>query len=709
MERLPLSVCIIARNEQQRIEQCIASVAPVAAQIVVADTGSTDATIERAIQCGAEVFSVEWKDDFAAARNASLARANQPWILVVDADERLITPGAVAAAIRNVPADVGGLLVAVRSISTAGGAPPTLYATQVLRLFRNNECFRYEGIIHEQILPAVLRAGYRCLPSSIVVEHEGYNLDPQSMQQKHRRNLRLLDQAVERQPESAFYRFHRAKIAMALGMLERAEDDLRVALQHARNDGILLPQVLNHAALLAAVHQRWRQSIAYAQQSLTLLPQQPMSWFLIGESFRALGDYWAALNAYRHTEEALKADDYRVRIVGTLHIPHQELQERIAQMERALQGQAPTSSIPFAHYHYSASEPMKANAKSPDRPLLTLAMIVRNEEEMLPRCLESVRGVVEQIVAVDTGSSDATITVAERYGAEVYRFEWCDDFAAARNEALRHARGEWILYLDADETLTPESASILRNVLQQQPLQVGGLLCTIVSPHRQDSGSVETHRGAYPRLFRNYGYPRIAFRGRVHEQITPAIIECGGGIVHSPIVIYHSGYNIPREHLEAKVRRNYRLLIQHVQEEPLNAYAWFQLGQTLARMRLFAEAEGAFELALQIGLSPPLRASATAAMSYLCGAQGRYAEAIDWAEQSLRVVPDQAIALAYKAHALEALGDIERAHAAFTELLSRLDRQPEQLAVGFEIELDRAAIERKLQALSVATVSTMNA
>ena len=69
MERLPLSVCIIARNEEQRIARCLASVATIAAQIVVVDTGSTDATVERARRAGAEVFSIPWEDDFAAARN----------------------------------------------------------------------------------------------------------------------------------------------------------------------------------------------------------------------------------------------------------------------------------------------------------------------------------------------------------------------------------------------------------------------------------------------------------------------------------------------------------------------------------------------------------------------------------------------------------------------------------------------------------------
>lgn len=706
MERLPLAVCIIARNEAHTLPRCLDSIAGIASQVVVVDTGSDDDTIAIAEHFGAEVYRFAWQDDFAAARNESLRHARQPWVLVLDADERLVTPAEVSV-LSTIPADVGGLLVTVRSVTTAGASSPTPYATQVLRLFRNDPRLRYEGIIHEQVLPSLLRAGYRCLPSRIGIEHDGYNLDPAVLRAKQERNVRLLDRALAADPLNAFYRFHRAKTLMALGgELDRAREDLAVALQTAQRDGILLPQVLNYAALLAARQNQWHEAIAYAERSLAVLPGQPMSWFLIGEAQRALGNPREALHAYQQTATALDREDDRIRIVGTLRIPRDELAVRMGRMEQALGN--PTAAA--EHYRAAlAQNPANISATqlleevmaldTTSAPLLTLAMIVRNEEHTLPRCLESVRGIVDQVVIVDTGSSDGTVAVAEQFGAEVYHFDWCDDFAAARNESLRYAKGRWILYLDADETLTPESAAQLRALLAAQPSHIGGLLCTIVSPHRQANGGVETHRGAYPRLFRNYGYPRIAFRGRVHEQITPAILECGGVIVQSPIVIWHSGYDVPLDRLDAKVRRNYRLLIEHVQQEPLNAYAWFQLGQTLARMQLIDQAKGAFEFALTIGLSEPLRASAASAMAYLCGVQQRYADALRWAEESLRIVPDQVLALAYKAHALEALGHFEQARGAFAELLARLDSAASHLSVGFEIELDRNRLEQKLRAL----------
>jgi len=86
-------------------------------------------------------------------------------------------------------------------------------------------------------------------------------------------------------------------------------------------------------------------------------------------------------------------------------------------------------------------------------PRLTLSMIVKNEEANLRDCLESVKDVVDEIVLVDTGSTDKTIRIAEEFGAKIYRFNWINDFSAARNFALKQSTGDWILYLDADEGL----------------------------------------------------------------------------------------------------------------------------------------------------------------------------------------------------------------------------------------------------------------
>src|SRR3954447_18097990 len=97
--------------------------------------------------------------------------------------------------------------------------------------------------------------------------------------------------------------------------------------------------------------------------------------------------------------------------------------------------------------------------------VVSLCMIVRNEAHQLADCLSPIAHLFDEIVIVDTGSEDETPAVARRFTSNVHRFEWCDDFAAARNESLRHACGDWIFWLDADDRLSPDNVHRLTNIL----------------------------------------------------------------------------------------------------------------------------------------------------------------------------------------------------------------------------------------------------
>lgn len=289
------------------------------------------------------------------------------------------------------------------------------------------------------------------------------------------------------------------------------------------------------------------------------------------------------------------------------------------------------------------------------KPLITLSMIVKNEEKMLPGCLDSVKGLVDEIVIVDTGSIDKTKEIAISYGAKVYDFEWIDDFAAARNESLKYSTGKWILYLDADERIDIKNLDInkLKNDLENAADNLGGVVITIESDHSNMDGSTEKHKGGYPRLFKNLGYPKIYFKGRVHEQITPSLMENNLGMISSDIKIIHEGYNIPEQEMQKKLKRNYTLLLRHVQEEPLNGYAWYQLGQTLGRLQLMKESEDAIRMAIKCGdLSSSVYASACSTLSQYSGNKTNYEDALYWAEESLKKAPNQIYGLNLKGYAL---------------------------------------------------------
>ena len=275
----------------------------------------------------------------------------------------------------------------------------------------------------------------------------------------------------------------------------------------------------------------------------------------------------------------------------------------------------------------------------------------------------------------------------------VYDFVWNKDFAAARNESLKRCTCDWLIYLDADERIEKESSKKIRQLLLNAPYHVAGYICTIESEHLQLTGSTEMHRGGYPRVFRNLGFPTIRFEGRVHEQIAPSIFEAGKSIDFSDIIIEHLGYNKSREEMDKKIRRNYDLLMQHIQEEPLNAYAWYQLGQTLGNMRLYKEAENAIRFAIELGgMTPSVFASASSTLSQIVGNQGQYEEALFWAEKSLEQAPNQVYALNLKAYSLMHLNRFDEAELLFNEVLRRLRTNKGVPQSGFDIVLDEDII-----------------
>lgn len=201
---------------------------------------------------------------------------------------------------------------------------------------------------------------------------------------------------------------------------------------------------------------------------------------------------------------------------------------------------------------------------------ISLCMIVRDEEANLERCLTSVRGVVDEICVVDTGSTDRTVEIARAHGARIESFAWCDDFAAARNASLRMATGDWILVLDADEHLRGEDTRRqLEAFAYAYPLRAGQT--TIVDENAQGEA-----RSRVSRFFPNL--PELHYEGRLHEQphlgdalIQPSIL---------PVEIGHIGYRPEAIQARNKVERNLRLLERQVAECPDDPYPWFQLGRT---------------------------------------------------------------------------------------------------------------------------------
>ena len=737
-----ISVCIIAKNEEKNLEECLKSVKDAASEIILVDTGSEDNTIEIAERYGCKIFQSPWQNDFSQARNTAISHASYEFILSIDADERLKTPDKLLETISNADEQTGGWVLNVISYARREDGGIDKFNAKLLRLFRNDEKIRFRGIIHEQVAQSIIDRGLKIRPSDIVLDHGGYDISPEAMARKQSRNLDLLDKALQDKPGDAYLLYQRAKTRLALKEYDNAENDITKAIDAAPKSGTVLPQALSWGAEIALKRKDIDTAKERAQRSLEIVPGQALPLFLLGEIYTAEGNHPDAYESYKKVETAGEsessirsalADDYRMPPeqiafrMGRALVAMRLYDNAAKEFERGLQLNPEDSgcyvglaNIAFKLNKFGQSKKFLSRALEIDPKndtikkfmsqvnknlkdeesrilemnekegdvLISLSMIVKNEEEQLPGCLDSVKDAIDEIIVVDTGSTDRTKEIAKEYGAKVYDFEWKDDFAAARNESIKRCSGEWILYMDADERLTEESAKVIRDTVANAPDERGGFICTIESEHKQLTGGTEIHRGGYPRLFRNLGYPKIEFRGRVHEQITPSIVQQGKNFVFSEIVIEHLGYNQSREVMERKIKRNYNMLIRHVKEEPLNAYAWYQLGQTLGQMKLFNEAEQTIKFAIQIGdLSDSVYASAAASLSQMTGNRKQFSEALQWAEKSLDKAPDQIYALNLKAYSLLYLERYEEAERDFREVLNRKKKKRGVPTTGFDVEI----------------------
>ena len=242
------------------------------------------------------------------------------------------------------------------------------------------------------------------------------------------------------------------------------------------------------------------------------------------------------------------------------------------------------------------------------RHTLTLAMIVKDEGERLPECLSCASPIVDEIVVVDTGSTDNTIDIARGFGAKTFSYKWCDDFSAARNESLRHATGDWVMVLDADEIIAPDDLPRVREFVDGDEFDAVQFVVANYSDECQSmwwtpvgkscaqargfSGSI---RVPLVRMWRNKAEYR--FRGCVHETVVESIREAGGKIAETDIVIHHYG----KESSAGEKSRIYLDLgMRNVSERPNDPKAHYDLAVQLKELDRLEEAEHHYRVALSL-------------------------------------------------------------------------------------------------------------
>ncbi len=207
-----------------------------------------------------------------------------------------------------------------------------------------------------------------------------------------------------------------------------------------------------------------------------------------------------------------------------------------------------------------------------NKATICACMIVKNEEELLPGCLESIRSWIDDIIIVDTGSTDRTVEIARSYGAKVYFQEWEGSFSKARNFSISKATCDWILYIDADEEFVQEDVPLLRQAISQGDHRLVSVVINNVNRKTGEGSSSLT----YNRVFRSDA--GFYFDGIVHNQLKYADDE---PILRTPVRLKHYGYHLDPEKMKKKLARSRTLLEKQIEENPDNGFAHFNLAQLL--------------------------------------------------------------------------------------------------------------------------------
>jgi tetratricopeptide (TPR) repeat protein len=308
----------------------------------------------------------------------------------------------------------------------------------------------------------------------------------------------------------------------------------------------------------------------------------------------------------------------------------------------------------------------------PARPSISLCMMVKDEEAFLPGCLESVKNYVDEIIVVDTGSTDKTVEISESYGARVYRHPWESDFSRHRNQSLSYATGDWVLIMDADEELRQGSGPRIRQAVETP--DVDSIMVFVINYFNQRKGQSLINQ---IRLIKREA--GIHYSGIVHNQLTGH--RATGA---APIWIHHYGYDLTPDLMRAKFVRTSTLLKKRISEEPENYRHYHDLAVSYSMNQMHDEAVSSGLKAIELAAMTEKKGGVLilwtyfiVASSYLLGKEPR--QAATWSLQAIERFPDHLDSCFILAMACRDLKEWDRvieAGSRYLEILDALERDP---------------------------------
>jgi O-antigen biosynthesis protein len=326
---------------------------------------------------------------------------------------------------------------------------------------------------------------------------------------------------------------------------------------------------------------------------------------------------------------------------------------------------------------------VKIDKPNRGKATLSLCMIVKNEEPHLARCLMSVKPVVDEIIVVDTGSSDRTKSIAAALGAAVFDFPWADDFSEARNFSLSKASGDWILVMDADEIVSSMDHGVLRKITKKRPSKrIAFTMVTRNYSNNPGSRGWIANEGQYAdeeagigwvpspkvRLFVND--KRVQFVNPVHELVEPTLVKLGFKIKTCDVPVHHYG-RLDQDKLIAKGKEYYRLGIAKMEQTQGDYNALKEFAIQASEIGEYDEAMKAWRKVIEL---EPNDAVAHMNMGFACAMLRHYDRAIRFSKLAMQLDPElREAALNYSGAEMIA-GDL---HTAVSTLEHILEKHPD--------------------------------
>ncbi len=305
----------------------------------------------------------------------------------------------------------------------------------------------------------------------------------------------------------------------------------------------------------------------------------------------------------------------------------------------------------------------------------SMCMIARDSSRTIRDALESIKPWVDEMVVVDTGSTDSTVQIAESCGARVHHAPWVDSFSAARNESLRFASGDWIFWMDSDDTVDEHNGRKIRALIETRhaPSTMAFVLqvqCPATASGAYASSTVVDHVKVFRRI------PAIAFSGRIHEQVLPSIRLLGGVVEWTSIYVTHSGSDQTAEGRARKQNRDLRLLELELADDPDGTFTLFNLGMTYLDMSRPTDALNVLCRSLQVaeaGDSHLRKVYSLLVQAYT--ELGRAQTAMKTCIKGLLVCPGDPELLFRAGVLYQTLGDLESSERAFKAVIERNDER----------------------------------